>query len=1646
MKKLSSLMPFGGTVFLLLSLVFGGCDGSDSAAQPSGTGTNAVSQTATTNVVATNATGVTNASVPQRQVVTPKPPPAVVGLTDGDVNGFSFKMTGRPDFNRLREYLVVTPAVSDLTFDWTYWSHTCHVRGSFKPRTTYEVVVKAGLPMDDERTTVREFRRTFTTGDCKPDFAFAANGRYLPATGARAVAVKTMNVAKIRVHTREVSVRNLVQLLAREEDRYRNYYGGGGDSRNTVELAGDVVRQTIDLPSRLNAEIVTPIPLRDIDGQTAKGVYLVSINDVADKDEEDDDEGWHWKWRLVCVTDIGLSVRQVKSGVSVWATSLTTGRPLKGVDIRVYNAANIILAEVKTDDEGWGFCELASSAEPFAVVATRRDDPDVSFLALAHELDETIPSENRPYVEPQSAEAFVWTDRGIYRHGEPIFVQALFRDDAGRAPKPFPVELLLKDPDGKIFKRMTGMPDVYGSLTHEAFAVTDDQMSGEWELSVRTPGDEGTELGTRTVKVEEFVPPQIRVNVQTDTVVSTGNVTRFTVSAEHLFGGAAQGLPVEGTVSFKDVPFAPKGWEAFRFGDATRSLPPNFVKLSKQNLDDNGTAVFDFKEAFKGNWRPRALVQAVLQGTVFETGGRPVSARAQGDYHYYPYYIGVQIPANLRSANKPKACRVALVKPDGTPFAGKACKLKARFERIDYVYGLKRQNNGAYEWRSDKVRYPLGEDRDVDVAANGTALLDIPVSQMGDYAVRVWNPEDDVSFDTTYWVGGSEDDSHLRASLANPSRVALSLDREIYYPGDQPRLTVKAPFAGSAWLTVMRDDMVYSQVVTLGTPTGEIELQPVTRTWAPGVDVSLTVVQACKPGARFTANRAYGVVPLKATTRESAVKVEIVADVVCPPSGGAELTARVSAKGEGSVVADRAVVTVVDEGINMLTDEPTPDPTGWFGEVRLANHPLYDIFSYLLPVLDGGVRRSGIKTGGGADGDLFRRMSPQPSRRFKPLSLWKRDVPLVNGVATVPFKLPEFVGEVRVTAVAYNRRATGAASVQAKVTPKLVQQSDAPRFVAPGDVFEATLTLSNRSGADGTVTYDATVSGAATLARPMRGTVTLKDGASETIRIPVKAGVAAGEAQIILTSEGFGEKHTNTLDLPVRPGVAWKYQAQTVVLAPGERKEFANPSAQLPETAQRRFAVSGSMLGELTAALEYLISYPHGCLEQTTSQVYPLVAAGGILNRVSVRESSVAEDAKDVVAAGVLRVVSMLRVNDFVMWPDCDSAPWNRDVSIWAAEFLVAADKAGFSVPRWALDRVKNEFLPRWAMSDVEATSIYASQILAKAGKADLDRLLHWFDRRDKLAVRNRYRLARAFTATGDRERARELTKVVPAGEGVLTTAEGMLALLELDPSDARLPNLVVALMGGRDKTKSHWGTTALNAHALIALGTYARTHHLAAGTPDVILVDGESSRPIPTRHAVRLTGGGTVTVQNRGTNAVYVTASSLTLPDAANQPAESSGIGLMRRYLRMDGTEADFATLVRGDLLIVELTLKPERDSYEDLVIEDLLPGCFEPDTTSVDREMFAWIDKHETGDWELRRDLRDDRVLIFSRRFNKEGCIMSINEDGTFNRRQIKKAYYAVRVVGAGTFLHPGVSVEAMYEPEIHARTAGGTVEIKR
>lgn len=1573
-------------------------------------------------------------------------PMAVEKVAYNEDDEIRLELSQRPDMDVVREYVTVEPMNSGVvSFRYsTPWGHhpetddyipTLTISGDFAHRTNVILRIRRGFPVhgvkgEGPAPLAEDFVYEFRRKDREPFVDFADHGRYLPPLGECAMAIKSVNVPEVEVETRKLPAENVVFALALEEEEYSRIdksWARSQDVRDEFfrDLAGAPVVRRFAVANEVNQEETTTCAISLGEGDNQRGLYLVRTS-IADM-ERDDNSWWtkgknQYRFRLVCVSDLGLSVRRIGDGdMLVWLNSFSSGLPVEGAEILVYSPANVVVAKGRTDADGLCRPDRVAAGEPFVVVARTADGKDSTFIALrsSMKVDETYPEgERKLYLKPDSLTAFVWSERGIYRHDENIFLHALVRNGAFTEVAPMPLEIRLDNPSGETYTRKTVMTDEYGALFTDSLAVPADQPSGVWTLSLWTPGKHGVMLGEREVKIEEFAPPQIRVGVEAQPMPPKD--FEFTVSAEHLYGGAAKGLVCEGAVVFEDAEFAPAQWKGYKFGNCDRGLTPSFRRLKKDKLDENGRHVFK-APLWESSGLPKAAVRVTGQGTVFEDGGRPASTRKTVVCHAYPYYIGTTLASWM---SRPEIgypqIDVACVLPDGSRVLDPK-RLEAKLERIDSVYAYRKHSSGDDSgkgwatWDCERVRMTVADRISVPTHPSGDTVLTLPIRDSGDYVLTINDLESEVSFAMEFYLSDGGDEG-VRAPLSRPSAVSVAPDKAFYRVGETPRLIVKSPFVGVALVTAVRDELVWREVIALTNATSEITLPATAHSWAPNVDVEISVVQAVTPGDGRFAVRAHGETTIVVRPEEREIPVQVVSKVEMLPEGGAVVRVDINTDSipEGSA---EAVVTIVDEGINILTDEKLPDPVAHFAQKRTGYHPLFDLYHRLLPVLDTDrLMASGVKTGGGFGAEMLSRVSPVPTRRFKPLALWTTDVGVWNnedgdgahGFVQIP--LPEFVGEVRVTALVYTKKSAGSAYVRSKVSPKVVAQPDAPRFVAPGDEFTVTLPVSNRSPDEGKaqIGYSLEAAGSLEILDERRdGAIMLGKDESTLINFRVKA-VGVGEGELKFQVSGMGETHEKTLLLPIRPAAAWRETAGVDVLAPGESKVY--PAAS--PFARRSFGVNGSRLCELGAALEWLADYPHGCLEQTASRIFPLISAGGILAAL---ESKVASNRLDFVSAGVKRVESMIRSRDFVMWPDCNYAPWDREVSLYAAHFLVEAERGGVALNTAAKPRVL-DFLSKWAMSTNDCISAYACHTMAIADGTGLnssikDRMLRLYDRRSEIDSLSRSRLARAFTAIDDRARARELLKLASAPQSVKEATFSLLALLELDPDDVRIPPLVAYLTEERDAATFSWGTTESNAHALLALGEYYRHKGWKSGEPQVARLDNSD---------------GSVRFSNTGDCDAFISWRIFDVPDISEIKPVETVLAISRRFIDSDGNDVDLANLERGDLVFSEITLKSsEERTYSDLVVEDLFPSAFEPTfgDISEDSPMPQWV---------MRSDARDDKMLIFSKRFT-----LAKGEKVTFS--------YPLRVVSSGDFVLPAASVEAMYAPDIRANTAVSAIHVK-
>ena len=173
-------------------------------------------------------------------------------------------------------------------------------------------------------------------------------------------------------------------------------------------------------PASATAPVVDRDPAEGHAQEKGPGIYLAAAERSDLMQDEFTSPATNW----VLVSDLGLAAYTGADGMDVDVRSLADGKPMPGVTLRLYARNNGELATATSDAEGiarfpGGMLRGRGGDEPFVVTAYGPDD-DFNFLEIgraAFDLSDRGVS-GRP--QPGPVDAFLYTDRGIYRPGETV--------------------------------------------------------------------------------------------------------------------------------------------------------------------------------------------------------------------------------------------------------------------------------------------------------------------------------------------------------------------------------------------------------------------------------------------------------------------------------------------------------------------------------------------------------------------------------------------------------------------------------------------------------------------------------------------------------------------------------------------------------------------------------------------------------------------------------------------------------------------------------------------------------------------------------------------------------------------------------------------------------------------------------------------------------------------------------------------------------------------------------------------------------------------------------------------------------------------------------------------------------------------------
>jgi uncharacterized protein YfaS (alpha-2-macroglobulin family) len=1579
------------------------------------------------------------------------------------------------------------------------------------PDRTYRIALAEGMKAAGGSTLGGAHECTVKSEAMPEAFYFASKGVVLPAGQNGGLPVVTVNTPEVDVQFLRVNPDALPAFLeqvggrpdARRADNNTGnegegeYEGGWVDParklKGTVggyqldELRGkatSVYASRFVTDTRTNRRNVSYLPVEKIKELQEPGIYVAVMNQPGRF-------GWDYQVTYFYVTDIGLHVRRHTGQLDVFTTSLKTGEAIKGAELTLIDDNGKSLGQTTSNDDGHAV--LTAKLDKARAVVARRGK-EMSVIALrdpALDLSEYDagghPSRNQ--------KLFVYAGRDLYRPGEQFTVSVLARDADGKplpavnsagvavpaagaaasvagAATATPITLVLKKPDGESVSTQIVRPSAQGTAYYQhALSLPASAPTGRWLLEARLDPAAKRPDAAWSFQVEEFLPERMKLDLKApDQVLTGGGELAIQVEGNYLYGAPAAGNTLQASATTERQRLAlPQSWPGFIFGDVADDTARQRQDIGESTLDEAGKASISVPLQFAERSSPMKL-RAVF--SLLESGGRPVVRSVERSWWPADTLVGVRPLFERDVAQEGSLAGFELVRVNTAGKLVPAKGLQVRLVRED------RQ----WYWRYDDQRgwhsgYNEAEElvdaRSLDINARTTVSL--PVTY-GRYRLEVLDPTTQQTARYRFYAGWNAQDADDMGN--RPDRVGMKLEGAPYKPGDKARITLTPPHDGEALVTVEGDRVLYQKRVKVRASGTTLDI-PVDPAWnRHDLYVAAVVFRPGSEGDRITPARALGLAHLPLAREARQYKLAINAPAKTVPEKTVPVTVKLTdAKGQPlkGLAGQQTVVTLsaVDVGILNITRYATPNPSDFFFGKHRYDADLLDIYGKLIEKMDGNTARQRF------GGDAGKRDTQSLPRKVRLVDLFSGPVALNDaGEATIPLNLPDFNGTLRLMAVASTPDSYASADAEMVVAAPLVAELAMPRFISPGDSATIALDVTNLSGEAQEVTVKVE-SGAPLRITGQHAPVKLANQQRTVLRYTAEATDAWGLAPIKLTVTAGKLKVVREAALQVQPATPLVREARQVRIAPDGtfKLDPTLTDAFWAGSASVNLTLSNKPPIDVRSAVQGLLMYPYGCLEQTTSSAYPLVfidEAGA--TAYGMKPLSREERAKRLdVAFGRLSGMQQPQ-GGFGLW--AASNPYEGWLSAYVTGFLQDAHDAGFAVPEPLLQRATQSLLeqlqkapglqtrpPKDVARNAEgrvadyrvveslrmahqrlAEAAHAGYILARAQKAPLAtlRTLHDEWRGNARSPLAGVHLGLALKLMGDEARATvALDDALKLAYGInpSTGSQGWDEWLGDYGSALRDNALAYALLHRHQVAHPKRENLLLDLAATFEKRQYLSTQErlslflaarAAGGTSDApwaaSLQNGTttatalSSKTAEQRSfdAAAIKRG--VTVVNTGKDTLFaeVAAEGYALKPLAPR---DDRIALERSWWTPDGKAITSRQFKTGDMVVVRLKVQAKQRIKDGMVVERV-PAGMEVENLNLSQGVQA--SDFAVAGVNVAEAMADARIK--HREFRDDRFVAAADlRDGPLH------LFYVLRVVTPGKFTVPAPFAEDMYRPDV-------------
>lgn len=1526
----------------------------------------------------------------------------------------------------LKDFVSISPAID---FRAVSVGNQLRLSANFDRTLKYTVSIMQGLSSKDGLKTSKKLEQSISFSDLEPGLSFANSGVFLPSSADRKIAFKSRNIRKVKLTVHQIYTNNLSEYL-----RYKNFEKGIDTSSDSVlnthydeyadnnfeYVSSKILEKEFDIDFKKNEWVLNEIKLDGL--KDLSGVFAVSLESDEDSIEYEFDEDYK-KYRFlenskisknIIFSNMAIIAQAINDKIYINVRDYTSKDALANVKISVVDKQNQILAQANTDSNG-DVVVSTNTDKALLVIASNEKEASVLRLSDPVNLDgfDVAGIQN-----PGSLKAFIYTDRGVYRPGDNIHLTVVALNENEHLKHP----IILSLSDSKSVKILDDVkinPSSDYMFYHE-IKLDSNAPTGIYKAQFKI----GSSEFYKDILVHTVAPNRLKVNFSN--IYMQDDNLNYDLNSTYLFGAPSTNLKFKTSVRFSVNNFTNSKYKDYIFSDKSILLY-SYLDNHTSNLNENGFANSSFslptyiKNALGTNFK------ASLSAEVFESGGQSTVAVADDvDIIKTNFFVGLKKLKNSYVKSGTKLDFQAIVSGlDENLIADR--KLLYKIYKVDYSWWWDYDNFESF-LRSSK--------RD-----SSSTLVDEGYVKSGKNPVNI-------SFDTganygnMYILVYDEEKPNVRAmqsfyvsSFGEPSKadivssLQMKSDKKEYSVNDTALIEFESVKDAKALITVSNDrDILQNFVLDTKDKSTSFELK-LDKTYAPNVYVSVNLIQNYNSLENDKALKLFGVIPIMVNDSSTKLDLSLKTPEKILPNTDFEIEISSKQKKEYAYT-----VAIVDEGLLSLTDFKSPDIWGYFYAKTGFKLKVFDTYDKIISKLDEKV--SAVFSTGGDKELRVDKNKDDEAQRFKPVVLFNAPAKSdKNGYAKLKFKMPSYMGEVRVMVVASAKDSFGSVSKNVKVSAPVVLLETVPRVLRMGDEFKLLSQIFKTE--DGVKNASLSLRSKNKLIDFERSSIKVDFDNAQNKDVVFNAKVKddlVGKDEIEFELRSGSYTYKNSIEIDIKPLNAYTYERKSYALKAGEKMDFIIDDSFVRSDVKATIKLSSSPIINLESRLKYLLSYPYGCIEQTTSAVLPQL----YIDRFSKKAPK--QKAINNINAALERYTKFQTADGgFAYWQGGKSS--HLFGSAYAGMFLLLAKDAGYNVnenmlKRW-ISYQKNFVSSNTSNLDNNALyhinlQAYSLYLLALAKEPNISAMNMLYEKRKDLSTESQWLLAAAYKLAGIDDIALKIASSISVNKdsddifnrysfGSTTRQNAMIAEAYRQIYGKNNENLVKALSDSLNS--NNYLSTQSAGYALFALAkAYDLSKEAKNANMDALLKINEQNIRLDSSDELSFEfEKGKASVDTN--NPMFVDFSVEGVKKEIAKPYKNN-LEVKREFYDEFGNLLSTNEFTSSDTIFLKLTVSMNSNvssSLSNVALVQLLPSGFE-----VANELLAKnTSKIKSSNPQNTNfldfvDIRDDKIMWF---FN------------IYRANQPYSLYIKLNAVSPGKFTMPGAYVEAMYDNNFQA-----------